>query len=62
MVHCAPGLSTTEAELREWLAPRVAAFMIPVKIVFSEETLPRTATGKILKSELRKLFVPAESA
>lgn len=62
VVHCAPGLSTTEAELREWLAPRVAAFMIPVKIVFSEETLPRTATGKILKSELRKLFVPAESA
>ncbi len=62
VVYLAPGALADEAELKAWLAPRVAAFKIPVRIAFSQETLPRTATGKILKSELRKLFVPSEPA
>jgi acyl-coenzyme A synthetase/AMP-(fatty) acid ligase len=29
---------------------------VPVKILFSSEMLPRNPTGKILKSELKRLF------
>jgi len=30
---------------------------VPVKVVFWPETLPRNANGKILKTELKKIFV-----
>jgi long-chain acyl-CoA synthetase len=43
---------TAEA-VREFLAPRLARFEIPTHIRFSSEPLPRTASGKILKRELR---------
>jgi len=51
------GASATEQELRSWVAERLAAFKVPVKVVFWHETLPRNANGKILKNELKKLFV-----
>jgi len=35
---------------------------VPVKILFWHETLPRNANGKILKNELKKLFVGGEAA
>ncbi len=46
-------------ELRAFVAERLAAFKVPVKVVFWPETLPRNANGKILKNELKKLFAPA---
>jgi long-chain acyl-CoA synthetase len=52
-----PGASATEAELRAFVAERLAAFKVPIQILFWHETLPRNANGKIVKSELRKLFV-----
>ena len=55
-VHLAPGLHATEAELRDWVGARIAAFKVPVRIAFVDEPLPRNANGKILKAELRKLF------
>jgi long-chain acyl-CoA synthetase len=51
------GMTAGEAELRAFVAARLAAFKVPVKIVFSSEMLPRNATGKILKNELKRLFV-----
>jgi long-chain acyl-CoA synthetase len=30
---------------------------VPVKVVFWHETLPRNANGKIMKNELKKVFV-----
>jgi long-chain acyl-CoA synthetase len=51
------GMTAGEAELRAFVAERLAAFKVPVKIVFSSEMLPRNATGKILKNELKRLFV-----
>ncbi|MBS0412021.1 MAG: acyl--CoA ligase [Proteobacteria bacterium] len=51
------GASATEQELRTWVAERLAAFKVPVKVVFWHETLPRNANGKILKNDLKKLFV-----
>ena len=50
------GASLDEAELREFVHARIAAFKVPVRIVLRQEMLPRNANGKILKRELRKLF------
>ncbi|CAN5404325.1 class I adenylate-forming enzyme family protein [soil metagenome] len=57
VVTLKPGAAATEAELRAFVADRLAAFKVPVKIVFWHETLPRNANGKILKNELKKVFV-----
>jgi long-chain acyl-CoA synthetase len=42
----------TEAELVEWCKQSMAAYKYPRLIEF-RDTLPMTATGKILKRELR---------
>jgi long-chain acyl-CoA synthetase len=56
VVHLKPGRHTTQDELRAFVAGKLAAFKVPVKIVFWPETLPRNANGKILKTELKKIF------
>ena len=56
VVHLAPGTTASEAELKEWVASRLARFKVPVRIAFSEQTLPRNANGKILKRELARFF------
>jgi long-chain acyl-CoA synthetase len=43
-----------EEELRVFLEPRLARFEIPRYFCFSETPLPRTASGKILKRQLRE--------
>ena len=47
----------TEHELRAFALHRIAAFKAPVQILLQREMLPRNANGKILKRELRKMFV-----
>ncbi|HEX5378337.1 MAG TPA: class I adenylate-forming enzyme family protein [Phenylobacterium sp.] len=56
VVHLKPGTSATEQELRDWVRARLAAFKVPVVVEFWPETLPRNANGKILKTELKKVF------
>ena len=56
VVTLKPGAHATEDELRAHVAERLAAFKVPVKVLFSRETLPRNANGKIMKNELKKLF------
>ncbi|MBS0361836.1 MAG: acyl--CoA ligase, partial [Proteobacteria bacterium] len=56
IVTLKPGASATEAELRAWVRGRLAAFKVPVKVVFWPEMLPRNANGKIIKTELKKVF------
>jgi acyl-CoA synthetase (AMP-forming)/AMP-acid ligase II len=56
VVHLAPGMEASEAELQEWVAGRLAKFKVPVRIAFSAETLPRNANGKILKKDLAEFF------
>jgi long-chain acyl-CoA synthetase len=53
-----PGCQATEEELREFVRAQIAAYKYPRHIWFLPE-LPKTATGKILKRELR---VPARTA
>jgi acyl-CoA synthetase (AMP-forming)/AMP-acid ligase II len=56
VVHCAPGTAASEAELQDWVRERLAAFKVPVRVLFLDETLPRNANGKILKKDLKALF------
>ena len=42
--------------LQAWVDERLAKFKVPVRILFSDETLPRNANGKILKNELKQMF------
>jgi long-chain acyl-CoA synthetase len=59
VVHLKPGMQTTEQELRAFVAGKLAAFKVPVKIIFWPETLPRNANGKIIKTELKRAFAAA---
>jgi long-chain acyl-CoA synthetase len=56
VVTLKPDAHATEAELRAFVAERLAAFKVPVKIIFWPEVLPRNANGKIEKVKLRELF------
>ena len=62
VVHLKPGGTATEAELRQFVRERLAAFKVPVKVVFWPETLPRNANGKIMKNELKKVFAEQTAA
>jgi long-chain acyl-CoA synthetase len=57
-----PGRAASETELRAFLAERLAAFKVPVKIAFASETLPRNPTGKLMKGELKRLFAGRDGA
>ncbi len=56
VVHLVQGQSANEAELQSWVRERLANFKVPVKVLFSEDSLPRNANGKILKRDLKSLF------
>ena len=56
VVSLKPGMQATEAELQDFVRQQLAAFKVPVRIIVSGEMLPRNPNGKILKSNLRKLF------
>ncbi len=48
-----PGHLLSEVELLEWARENMANYKVPRKIVFCDE-LPLNASGKVLKTELRK--------
>ncbi len=52
-----PGKELTEGDVVEFCKGRLAKYKVPKKVVFAEE-LPRTATGKILKKELKVKYIP----
>ncbi len=56
VVHLAPGMSASEAELQDWVRQRLAGFKVPVEVRFVDGVLPRNANGKILKTDLRGMF------
>jgi fatty-acyl-CoA synthase len=65
LVIAKPGSTLTEAELLEFCRLRIAHYKCPHSIEFVE-TLPKTATGKVLKKNLRQVYganlcVPKES-
>ena len=52
----APGVELSEEEVIEYCRGKLAKYKIPKKVAFVE-ALPRTATGKILKKELKAQFI-----
>jgi o-succinylbenzoate---CoA ligase len=47
------GAALTEAELREHCAAALARFKVPKEFTLTDEPLPRTRSGKLLRRELR---------
>ncbi|MEU7814349.1 class I adenylate-forming enzyme family protein [Pseudonocardia sp. NPDC049154] len=50
------GEAPTAADLRALLGDRMAAFKVPSTLVLTDRPLPRTATGKIVKAQVRAEF------
>jgi fatty-acyl-CoA synthase len=44
------------AELTEFLTGRIAKYKVPASVVFADTPLPRTASGKLLKTSLRATY------
>jgi long-chain acyl-CoA synthetase len=56
-----PGSALNEEELRTFLEPRLAAYMIPSRVAFTDEPLPRNPAGKLLKRKMpARYFAVAE--
>jgi long-chain acyl-CoA synthetase len=55
-----PGASLSAEELQAHVRARLAPFKVPTLIHFSTAQLPRGATGKILKRELRSTLYPGD--
>jgi acyl-CoA synthetase (AMP-forming)/AMP-acid ligase II len=48
-------------ELRAFLRERLAAFKVPRYLWFLDESLPRNASGKFMKRDLRERLAPADA-
>lgn len=59
IVTLKPGAAADPDDLRAYVAARLAAFKVPVEVRFWDGPLPRNANGKIVKTDLRKLFATA---
>jgi acyl-CoA synthetase (AMP-forming)/AMP-acid ligase II len=55
-----PSMKLSEEELRDFLQDKLAAFKIPSLMQISYEELPRVASGKFSKTQLRDIFVSIE--
>jgi acyl-CoA synthetase (AMP-forming)/AMP-acid ligase II len=55
IVHPREGASPTKAALLKFLSEKLAKWQVPDDVVFVDR-LPHTATGKLLKTELRQRF------
>ena len=53
VVHLVDGATLTADELCAFLSKKIAAFMIPSRVLISPDPLPRNPAGKFLKRELR---------
>src|SRR5258708_12379307 len=53
VIYLKPGTSATEDEIRTYCKERLAGYKYPRVITFIDQPLPKNATGKILKRELR---------
>jgi long-chain acyl-CoA synthetase len=56
-----PGASLDVAGLQQFVGERLASFKVPTVVTIVTEQLPRNASGKIMKRELRDAVVAAHS-
>lgn len=59
VVRLRTGAGATAGALREHVGGRLAAFKVPTQVLFTDDPLPRNATGKLLKHRLRALMEAA---
>ncbi|MDB5421022.1 MAG: hypothetical protein JWR59_969, partial [Brevundimonas sp.] len=52
------GAVLSEGEVKDWVRARLAVFKTPVRVLFLDRPLPRNASGKVLKAEVRAMFDP----
>jgi long-chain acyl-CoA synthetase len=56
LVQIRAGTEVSEKALQDFAAERLAAFKVPVKVHLSDQALPRNDGGKLVKTQLRKVF------
>ena len=56
VVKLRQGEQATEQEIIDFCRPRLAGFKRPTSVVFVEEELPKTSTGKVLRRVLREKY------
>lgn len=56
VVNLKPGEEMSEEELIKFCRKELAGYKCPKKVIFLNEPLPKSGTGKILKRELRERF------
>ena len=56
VIYVHPGSALDEAGLRAFLEPRLAAFKVPARMIFSDVPLPRLGTGKIDRVALKAQY------
>jgi long-chain acyl-CoA synthetase len=62
VVRLRPGSPSEPAAILTHAAGRLAAFKVPTQVIFIDDELPRTATGKVLKRQLRDRFADASDS
>ncbi len=55
------GMDLTSEDLRTFLSSRLAAYMIPSRIAFTREPLPRNPAGKLMKREMPEIYFSSAS-
>ncbi|MCB1842440.1 MAG: AMP-binding protein, partial [Halioglobus sp.] len=53
VVYLHPGETVDEDGLMDFARQRLAPYKVPSRVIFSEQPLPRNATNKVLKRELK---------
>jgi long-chain acyl-CoA synthetase len=61
VVVCKPGMSVTSEELIAHARTQIAGYKVPRSIEFSQEALPKSGAGKILKRDLREKYWAGKS-
>jgi long-chain acyl-CoA synthetase len=56
VVNPKPGFAVTAADLQVFLVGKLASFKVPSTIFVRDDLLPRNATGKVLKKDLRAQY------
>lgn len=55
------GMDLTLEELRSFLSTRIAGFMIPTRVAFTREALPRNPAGKLMKRQMPAIYFSSAS-
>ncbi|MNJ62402.1 acyl-CoA synthetase [compost metagenome] len=58
-IHGAAASLPADEQVRTFIAERLAAYKVPTQVYRVDQPLPRNATGKVLKAELKARLVSA---